>query len=186
MTKAEQRREALAQRTALSDAEYGLLCNRLLERFKTLDFKGVKALHIFLPIKNRKEPDTFPMIEWLLQAHPEIQILVPKADFSTFAMTQHAYPGKENLLLNGYDIPEPQNEINSGQPDMVIVPLLAFDTRGYRLGYGKGFYDRFLQGLSAQKIGLSFFDAITEIKDVHLNDIRLDKCITPHGVIGFV
>jgi 5-formyltetrahydrofolate cyclo-ligase len=68
---------------------------------------------------------------------------------------------------------------------MVIVPLLAFDKKGYRVGYGKGFYDRFLANIETQKVGLSFFEPIEEINDVHLNDIRLDQCITPNGIINF-
>ena len=70
-------------------------------------------------------------------------------------------------------------------PDLVIVPLLAFDKKGYRVGYGKGFYDRFLQNSKTLKIGLSFFAPTEEIIDVHLNDVRLDKCITPAGIIEF-
>ena len=73
-----------------------------------------------------------------------------------------------------------------GVPDMVLVPLLAFDKKGYRVGYGKGFYDRFLQNIETQKIGLSLFEVIDEINDVHLNDIRLDKCITPNGIVKLI
>lgn len=185
MTKAAQRKEALAQRMTLSDAEYHARCHRLLEHFKTLDFKEVKAIHIFLPIKEKKEADTFLMIDWLLQSHPEISILVPKADFSSHTMTSHRYPGRENLRLNTYGIPEPQNEKSGLKADLIVVPLLAFDEQGHRLGYGKGFYDRFLQGQKAKKVGLSFFEALPEIRDVHVNDIRLDYCITPDRVVNF-
>lgn len=185
MTKAELRETALSQRRALSDEEYGLLCKKLLEGFKTLDFSKIKVLHIFLSIESKREPDTFPLIDWLQKGHPEIQLLVSKADFRTGTMSGHIYPGKENLVLNAYGIPEPDNEISSLKPDMVIVPLLAFDKCGYRVGYGKGFYDRFLEGLKTQKVGLSLFTAVDEIKDVHLNDIRLDCCITPEEIVCF-
>jgi 5-formyltetrahydrofolate cyclo-ligase len=68
---------------------------------------------------------------------------------------------------------------------MVLVPLLAFDRQGFRVGYGKGFYDRFLQNLSTLKIGLSFFDADEDIDDVHAYDIQLDQCITPNKIVTF-
>ena len=89
-------------------------------------------------------------------------------------------------MTNEYHIPEPVNGNEFlDKPDLVIIPLLAFDKKGYRVGYGKGFYDRFLQNITTQKIGLSLFDTTEEIIDVHLNDIRLDKCITPNGIIDF-
>lgn len=186
MTKSEIRKQALQQRNDLSEADYVDLCQKLLEGFKTLDFSKIKSLHLFLPIRSKKEPDTFLLIDWLQEHHPEIEIIVPKADFTSNLMSHHPYPGKEYLTNNQYHIPEPQTTKQTATiPDLVLVPLLAFDKRGYRVGYGKGFYDRFLQNLTTQKIGLSFFDAVTEIKDVHLNDVRLDKCITPNGIIEF-
>ena len=186
MFKSDLRKQALAHRNSLSDEALQLLNKKLLDGFKTLDFSGVKALHIFLPIVHQKEPDTFSMIEWLQTAHPAIEIVVPKADFKSSMMSHYAFKDKLDLLHNHYQIPEPQNaKPFVGIPDLVIVPLLAFDLQGYRVGYGKGFYDRFLQPIKTQKVGLSFFDAVTKINDVHLNDVRLDQCITPNRVINF-
>lgn len=186
MLKSDIRKQALARRKALTEDELLSLNEKLLSRFKTLDFAGVKSLHIFLPIVHRKEPDTFLLIEWLQLAHPEIDIVVPKADFKTSLMSHYSFAGKQDLINNHYHIPEPQNaKPFTGTPDMVIVPLLAFDEKGYRVGYGKGFYDRFLTGMDTQKIGLSFFDGVSAINDVHLNDVKLDKCITPTQIIDF-
>lgn len=186
MLKSALRKQALNQRNALTWEQCLVLSEKLLEQFKKLDLSNISSLHIFLPIAHQKEPDTFLIIDWLQQYHPEIEIVVPKADFATNLMSHHLYIDKQDLLNNHYHIPEPQKaKPFLAIPDMVVVPLLAFDQRGYRVGYGKGFYDRFLQGLTTQKIGLSFFDVIEEIIDVHLNDIRLDKCITPSGIIDF-
>ena len=69
---------------------------------------------------------------------------------------------------------------------MVLVPLLAFDTKGYRVGYGKGFYDRFLSKIDVKKVGISLFEAVECIADVHEDDIRLDLCITPKQIYSFV
>ena len=180
------RKEALSKRKALSEQEFATMNSELLNQFKTLDFTNVKSIHIFLPIVAKREPDTFLLIDWLQQEHPEITIVVPKADFDTNVMSQHIYSGKEHLRPNDYQILEPINdEPFLGVPDMVIIPLLAFDRKGYRVGYGKGFYDRFLENITTQKIGLSFFEPTEEIIDVHLNDIKLDKCITPNGIVNF-
>lgn len=186
MLKAALRKQALAQRNALTSVDVALANKKLLEGFKTLDFGKIKSIHLFLPIVHQKEPDTFLMIDWLKENHPEITIVVPKADFSTNLMSNFIYLDSADLLNNHYQIPEPQKaKPFVGTPDMVVVPLLAFDQNGYRVGYGKGFYDRFLQGITTQKVGLSFFEATEKIIDVHLNDIRLDKCITPNGIIDF-
>jgi len=187
MLKSALRKQALARRSSLTDQQVVELNEKLLAQFKTLDLSVIKSLHIFLPIVARKEPDTFLIIDWLQLHHPDIQIVVPRADFATSLMSHYSYQGKEDLLNNHYHIPEPQKaKPFIGVPDMVIIPLLTFDEKGYRVGYGKGFYDRFLQNINTQKIGLSFFDAVEEIIDVHLNDIRLDKCITPNQVYTFV
>ncbi|RZK54252.1 MAG: 5-formyltetrahydrofolate cyclo-ligase [Pedobacter sp.] len=186
MLKSALRKRALNQRNALTEDNLQELNESLLAQFKKLDLSNIKSLHIFLPIIHQKEPDTFLIIDWLQQQHPEIEIVVPKADFKTSIMSHHSFLDREDLLNNHYHIPEPQKaKPFIGTPDMVIVPLLAFDKKGYRVGYGKGFYDRFLSCLTTQKIGLSFFDAVEEINDVHLNDIRLDKCITPTAIIDF-
>lgn len=186
MLKSALRKQALIERNALTDQETVALNERLLAQFKKLDLSNIESLHIFLPIIHQKEPDTFLMIAWLQKNHPEIEIVVPKADFTTSIMSHYSFKDKQDLRHNHYHIPEPQKaKPFAGIPDMVIVPLLAFDKKGFRVGYGKGFYDRFLQNLTTQKIGLSFFEATAEIIDVHLNDIRLDKCITPNQIYIF-
>jgi 5-formyltetrahydrofolate cyclo-ligase len=70
---------------------------------------------------------------------------------------------------------------------VVFVPLLAFDKQGNRVGYGKGFYDRFLANCKPEtiKIGLSFFEVENEIADVFNNDIELDYCVTPNKIYTF-
>ena len=186
MLKSTIRQQALKDRLAISELEFELLNNRLLKQFTTVDFTRVKTLHIFLPILEKREPNTFLLIEWLSEQHPEIKIIVPKADFGTALMTNHEYLGANDLKKNLYNILEPQQGvIHNGDVDLVMVPLLAFDKRGYRVGYGKGFYDRFLENLNAQKIGLSLLPAIDKIDDVTERDIRLDFCITPTEIIKF-
>jgi len=186
MLKTQIRKQSLKDRLLLSDAAYHELNKALLEQFKTLDFSGIKTIHIFLPIREKKEPDTFPLIEWLNQTLPDIKIIVPKADFETALMTNHEYIGIGDLKKNMYNILEPQTgKLHEGPINLIIVPLLAFDMQGYRVGYGKGFYDRFLKGLNAQKIGLSLSPAIEKIDDVNEHDIKLDFCITPTEIIQF-
>jgi 5-formyltetrahydrofolate cyclo-ligase len=180
MRKAEIRKIELARRKALSVEQVEEMSGKLLDQFVKLDFSGMKSVHVFLPIEEKREPDTFLFVAWLAENHPAIKIIVPKADFETALMSHHIYEGKEDLQKNMYHILEPQKSgIYQGEISLVIVPLLGFDLKGYRVGYGKGFYDRFLTGIETRKIGLSFFEPVDVIEDVHEQDIRLDACITP-------
>eukprot|EP01132_Coremiostelium_polycephalum_P011439 gene11439-14021_t len=139
MTKAEARREAYKQRNSLSEVEIIAASKLMLDRFSRLDFSGVKVLHLFLPIIQKNEPNTFLFIDWMKQNQPAVELIVPRADFATSLMTNYVYKGAQELELNAYGIPEPKlGEPYTGEVDMILVPLLAFDLRGYRVGYGAG------------------------------------------------
>jgi 5-formyltetrahydrofolate cyclo-ligase len=71
---------------------------------------------------------------------------------------------------------------------MILLPLLAFDEKGYRVGYGKGFYDRYLSRcrLDILKVGLSMEAPMAEIGDTDAYDMRMDYCVTPEKVWEFV
>lgn len=92
----------------------------------------------------------------------------------------------QSVSTNMFGIVEPDgNEVVEPEDiDMIIIPMLAFDRMGNRVGYGKGFYDRFLHRCKADclKVGLSYFEPVEEISDVHAGDVRLDLCITPERV----
>ena len=85
-------------------------------------------------------------------------------------------------------ISEPFNgiQINNYQIDLVFVPLLTFDHFGHRVGYGGGYYDKFLSECpNAIKVGLSYIDPINKIEDINSKDIKLNYCITPNKVYKF-
>lgn len=183
MLKSAIRKEILQQRRELSEDEFLILNQLLLAQFKTFDFSGINNIHVFLPIVEKREPDTFLLIDWLQENHPEMSIIVSRSNFNDHSMSHHPYQ-KEDLKANHYHIPEPQTtEVFEGEIDMVLVPLLAFDQHGYRVGYGKGFYDRFLSEIKTKKVGISLFDILLEdIADIHQDDIKLDICITPKQI----
>ncbi|WP_316816801.1 5-formyltetrahydrofolate cyclo-ligase [Pedobacter nyackensis] len=186
MTKAEIRKLAGTRRKSLSDEQVKVYSQQLLNLFSSFELSSFKTIHVFLPIAEKKEPDTFLFIDWLVSSHPDIKIIVPKADFDTALMTNYVYRGKDGLVKNLYNILEPEKgELHTGDVDLVLIPMLAFDLQGYRVGYGKGFYDRFLQGIETLKVGLSFFEPVDCIEDVNAHDVRLDRCITPDRVYRF-
>ena len=104
-------------------------------------------------------------------------------------MTHFLLTDSTLIKKNDYNIPEPIAgiEISNDKIEVVFVPLLAFDSLGNRVGYGKGFYDRFLTNCKPEtvKIGLSFFGPEDEISDVFESDIRLDYCVTPNKSYAF-
>jgi len=92
-------------------------------------------------------------------------------------------------MPNRWGISEPFTGeiIDDKEIDLVLVPLLCFDEMGYRVGYGNGYYDKFLANCRKDclKVGVSFFEPIGEIEDVREFDIRLDYCVTPEKVWRF-
>ena len=186
MKKSEIRRLVSSKKAQLSIDDVTKLSQQLLHQFSLFDFSSVSTLHLFLPINEKKEPDTFIIIEWLSIHYPNVKVIVPRADFDTSLMTHVVYEGKESLAKNVFNIVEPQNgELHSGDIDMVLIPMLAFDKNGFRVGYGKGFYDRFLQGMKTRKIGLCLFDPVESIDDVNAYDVKMDACVTPTTVYWF-
>lgn len=142
--------------------------------------------HIFLPIEEKKEVNTEYLLH-ILQGKDK-SVIVPKADFSTGEMTHYLLQENTILKLSAYKIPEPVSGvlIEPHQLDVVFVPLLAFDANGYRVGYGKGFYDRFLAKCSKDciTVGLSLFKPTPKILYENI-DIPVKYCITPQKTYSF-
>src|SRR5690606_35011730 len=109
--------------------------------------------------------------------------------FANHRMTHFLLTEETKIKKNNYNIPEPISgeEIPSDKIDVVFIPLLAYDIHGNRVGYGKGFYDRFLSECRKDtlKIGLSFFEPENKREDVYEQDIPLDFCITPDTIYTF-
>ncbi len=183
MIKAEIRKLYIAKRKQLSHAEYDQLNQELLKQFQQLGLSVINVIHLFLPIRERKEPDTFLIRQWLAANHPHIKRVFPKADFTHYIMQNFADDESLELAINAFGIPEPiaGNVIDPLTIDLVLVPLLAFDKQGYRVGYGKGFYDRFIAQCrpDVRLIGLSFFQPIENIDDLNSFDRQLNECLTP-------
>ncbi|WPR72069.1 5-formyltetrahydrofolate cyclo-ligase [Flavobacterium sp. NG2] len=143
--------------------------------------------HVFLPIEEQREVDT-ELILHLLSGKDK-ETIISKTDFETRKMTHFLLTDNTKIKKNEYNIPEPVDgiEVPSKKIEVVFVPLLAFDQRGHRVGYGKGFYDRFLSECLPEtvKIGLSFFESEEEISDVFEGDVTLDYCVTPEKNYSF-
>ncbi|MFZ4670803.1 MAG: 5-formyltetrahydrofolate cyclo-ligase [Flavobacterium sp.] len=194
MNKKDLRKKYKELRQQLSEAEVEekslAIANRLLQSDFTLNGRQVwdnTYFHLYITIEEHKEIDT----EFILQilAGKDKEIVVAKSNFETLEMTNYLLTDNTKFQKNGYNIYEPVDgiEVPHSKIDVVFVPLLAYDKKGNRVGYGKGFYDKFLSKCREDviKIGLSFFEPEEVVEDVNETDIRLDYCVTPISVYDF-
>ena len=183
MLKSEARAIYLAKRKSISLDEKELLDQAILAEFKKLDLTTVKCIHIYLPIIAQNECNTYPIIEFIQANYPKINLAIPKANFENGQMDAVFFNADTQLATNNLGIAEPSNgaAVDPIDIDMIICPLLAFDLKGNRVGYGKGFYDRFLAQCKTDviKLGLSYFEPIASLADCNESDLPLSSCITP-------
>jgi 5-formyltetrahydrofolate cyclo-ligase len=143
--------------------------------------------HVFLPIEEQKEVNTEYLLHLL--SGKDKEICISKSDFETRKMTHFLLTDNTKIKKNEYNIPEPVDGIDvpSNKMEVVFIPLLAYDKNGNRVGYGKGFYDKFLAECNPNtiKIGLSFFEHEEVISDINATDIQLNYCVTPKRTIKF-
>jgi 5-formyltetrahydrofolate cyclo-ligase len=187
MNKAELRKVYQLKRKELSpkDVEAGsiVICNHFFSNFQ---IGKINSIHIFLPILLKNEINTYCIINRLSVEFPNVKIVIPKIEGQD---VQSCLLTPETVLKNNsLGIPEPDQVIPfvHQQLDLIVIPLLAFDKKGNRLGYGKGFYDRFLTTCrqDAIKVGISLFEAEESIQSESF-DVPLDFCITPKQLYTF-
>jgi 5-formyltetrahydrofolate cyclo-ligase len=190
MNKSELRKLFLNRRTALSEAEYLHLSRLLCENFFfSVDLSFVRVLHTFLSITEKKEVDTWMLIDRIRREFPHIRLAIPRVHTASGELENFFFEGLHQLAINSWGIHEPRQGIpvEYDKIDMVLVPLLAFDEKGHRVGYGKGYYDKFLSKCpaSVKKIGLSLFEPVNAIDDASSWDVPLDMVITPARTYTF-
>lgn len=188
-TKEELRKRFKQERSLLTEEEEVSLNNDLLLQFQHFNWSKFNYIHIFLPIQGFREPNTALLIDWIRSNFPQIQLVIPKSDMESLTMDHYVLDENQVFELNQWGIEEPKSGelISADQLDVVILPLLAFDRMGNRVGYGKGFYDRFLSVCRPDclKVGLSLFEPVNLIENVDSLDVPLNYCITPNTIWEF-
>ena len=189
MLKKEARTIYKEKRSQLSEAERSKMDDLLLIQFQRVDLPFLQSVLSYWPIEENNEPNTHLFTEYLKFRNPDIKICYPVSDFATLSMQAVATDIDtpfEKKMLNIYE-PDGGIVIPAIEIEVVFVPLLVFDKKGYRVGYGKGFYDKYLAACSDDciKTGFCYFEPVDSIDDRHEFDVPLDLCITPHNIYVF-
>ncbi len=187
MLKAELRKLMLQKRRALPADEVQHRSATIADQFfANFVLQPGQTVHVFLPIIKNNEVNTWLIIERLRLEHPDVRVAVPVTDVAQNILTHHHLTDEAILVENLWGIPEPQDAllILAPEVDVVLIPLLAFDETGHRVGYGKGFYDRFLADCRPDvlKVGLSLEPPVETITDPNPFDVPLDAVVMPDGV----
>ncbi len=181
MSKTELRQLYLSKRKNLTSTQVDKYSQAISNKFfSNFNLSKITNLHIFLPILKHNEINTWLIIKELRQNYPDITLITSKSDFQFHTMESYVLEANTQIIENAWGIPEPYNAVKFDNAiDMILIPLLCFDNNGFRVGYGKGFYDRFLLNCNQNiiKIGLSLFEPIDKIDDVDKFDVKMDFCV---------
>jgi 5-formyltetrahydrofolate cyclo-ligase len=177
----------LTKRKLLPTIEAERRAGNILESFK-LWSKSQKfnCVHVFLPIERQKEVNVWPIIHWLWEQQIATITSITHANNLSHVVLNAA----TELSTSNWGIPQPENAIpflNLNQIEVVLVPLVVFDLSGNRIGYGKGYYDKFLSQCPAEtiKLGIAQSPPLDFISQMHTSDVALDGCITHLGHYEF-
>jgi 5-formyltetrahydrofolate cyclo-ligase len=181
--KATLRREALARREALPPDVRAAAAQTIAARPFPLAVPPGAIVSGFMPMKSEINP--LPLMRAL--ADTGAALALPAVAGKGKPLVMRAYAFGETLASGVWGIREPRPDARQVDPDILLVPLLAFDRRGHRIGYGAGYYDMTITALRARKtivaVGIAF--AAQEIAEVPTSprDARLDLVLTEHEII---
>lgn len=189
MLKSKARKTYKDRRSSLNPSETLKMDDLLLIQFQTLQLPFINYLFSYWPIEENNEPNTHLFTEFLRFRNPELKVLYPKNDFESNTMQAVATDVDTPFQKHEFNIYEPQSDEVAlpVEIDLVFVPLIICDKKGIRVGYGKGFYDKYLENCRPDciKLGFSYFEPVDNIDDGDVFDIPLNICVTPHNVYVF-
>ncbi len=143
---------------------------------------NVDVIHSFLPLTGKGEPDISTFLDTALAYR--MKVIVPEVVDGQLEMRHHWYNKSTRLQSGkwGVSVPFDSDEADPSLAEIVLVPMLAVDRRGYRVGYGKGYYDYFLSRMSSVFVGVCFNDEIVDFVPNEPHDVRVLYIITEKGV----
>jgi 5-formyltetrahydrofolate cyclo-ligase len=189
MLKQEARNIFKEKRFSISQTDKMKWDDLLLIQFQATELPFLEYVLSFYPIEQHNEINSFLMVDYLHFRNPNLRICYPKTNLKDTSMQAIVCSADSIFEANEYNIPEPL-DTEVADPtvlDLIIIPMLAFDRNGNRVGYGKGFFDRYLKSCRNDciKLGFSYFDPVDSIDDANEFDVPLDLCITPQRTYVF-
>lgn len=171
------------ERAALSNESRELLDIAICANLSELPIiKKADTVLVYYPVKN--EPNIRPFIQNLISHGKRVAFPVSNSDDCT--LTFKYVESLDDMILGAYNIPEPSNDavaVTELSRCICIVPALVFDRRGYRIGYGKGYYDRFLKDFHGRSIGIAYSQFIVDNLPYEPTDVTVDIILTERGII---
>lgn len=185
------RQQLKAQRSQLSEEEKYLTSQVITDKLLGfINWTDIKSLHCYTPLESLAEIDSWLLLSAVWEQWPHITVATPllsdKKSLASVTINSDTSWAKSE---QGLPLPSSQTRLPADhQFDLVIVPTLGFDSLGYRLGYGGGYYDRFLANQSrAQTIGLCYeFGYISLGLPRERHDIPLKRIVTEKNNYSFV
>lgn len=189
LNKANLRQTYLQKRKELSAAEQSKLNDLLLIQFQRLELPYAQTILNYVPMEHKAEPNTYLFSHYLSFIIPELTLAYPVTDMGNNSMEAYAVDEDTEFERRNFGLIEPISTalLDPQEIDLIIVPLLAADELGYRVGYGKGIYDRYISRCNEDvfKIGFSFFPPLERISDININDIPLNVLVCPEEIYYF-
>jgi len=184
MPKKSIRDEMLLRRKSLAAATCLGLSLRIQERLlKSAEFAVAERLALYNPVRN----EVFTEEIFSVSRHAGKTVAYPRVCGTALEFIEVG--DRSELSRGAFGIPEPRGSriIPLASLDLLLVPGVAFDMAGHRLGYGKGFYDRILHGRAAHAllVGLCFEQQLIGKLPVETHDVRMDMIITEERTLGF-
>ena len=141
------------------------------------EFLNCDLLLAYYPIKS--EASVLPLVKLALELGKPVAM--PISIKESYSLDFRIIGSLDEMKIGAYAIPEPDACAPRAAPtekSLCIVPALAFDIKGNRLGYGKGFYDRFLSEFKGCSIGITFSELLSDSLPIDQNDIAIDTVVT--------
>ncbi len=176
------RRVYLEKRLTLSQDELFRRNDQLVATLLShIDFTAFKYIHLFVPILKKKEVNTWKVMEAVRNTNQSAKFVTSRM-LKDGELEHFEIDVTTRFEENKWGVPQPVGACRAdiGKIDLVLIPLIVYDKQGHRIGYGKGYYDRFLKKIAqAYKLGVSLGPPLDVISDNNAYDVRMDACVSP-------
>lgn len=178
------RASVLKERARINSDTWKMKSDLIAEKVQNIEeFNRADCIHVYVSMNDRNEVGTDTLLTTILQS--DKNLVVPVTNFSKGTLTHSMLTDLSDLKKNKWGVKEPVaiHEIEISNIDLILVPMVAADRSGNRLGYGKGFYDRFLNKSDACKVGMVFNEYLFDEIPTESFDEKLDIIVTDSEVI---